>query len=183
MCMVVLNHVADYFVIAQVTNTDTWKHIGDTYLFEAISHCAIPLFLMLTGVYAIEKASKPSPYEFYKSSAKKLGIPFLLFVIIYYVFDICITKRKTINTIFVGIATGFQGMYAHWYMVLLTVIYAFVPLLAFIKNKTSQVAWEKEIFIFFIWTMLSFHYGNSLAAWSLSNMYLLGYVLLGNVIH
>ncbi len=68
-------------------------------------------------------------------------------------------------------------------MVLLTVIYIFVPLLAFIKSKTSQVAWEKGTFIFFIWTMLSFHYGNSLAAWSLSNMYLLGYVLLGNVIH
>lgn len=113
MCMVVLNHVADYFVIAQVTNADPWKHIGDTYLFEAISHCAIPLFLLLTGVYAIEKATKISPYEFYRSSAKKLGIPFLLFVVIYYVFDICIAKRKNIDAIFVGITTGFLGMYAH----------------------------------------------------------------------
>lgn len=31
--------------------------------------------------------------------------------------------------------------------------------------------------------MLSFHYCNSLAAWSFSNMYLVGYILLGNAIH
>lgn len=68
-------------------------------------------------------------------------------------------------------------------MILLTVIYVFIPLLAFIKSKTSQIAWEKGTFIFFIWVMLSFHYGNSLATWSLSNMYLLGDVLLGDVIH
>lgn len=144
------DNVVNYFVMVQVTNADIWKHIRNIYLFEAISHCAIPLFPILTGVYVIEKATKTLAYKFYKSSVKKLRIPFLLFVVIYYVFDICITKRKTISKIFVGIAIGFLDMYVHWYVGVLVVIYTFVLLLVFIKSKTSQITWEKGTFIFYI---------------------------------
>ena len=156
---------------------------GYTYLFEAISHCAIPLFLMLTGVYVIDKANNIESRIFYKKSAKKLGIPLVIFICIYYVYDICITKTKTVDSIYDGIKTGFSGMYAHWYMIMLMVVYAFMPLIAHIKNTVSHKAWEKGVVIFFLWAMLSAQYSSSQASWSLTNMYLIGYVLLGNVIH
>ena len=51
MCMVILNHIADPFVL---NGNQIWLHTGYTYVFESVSHCAIPLFLMLTGVFVIE---------------------------------------------------------------------------------------------------------------------------------
>lgn len=146
MCMVILNHIADQFVL---NDSQAWLHTGYTYVFESVSHCAIPLFLMLTGVFVIEKAGKTAPKKFYLHSAKKLGIPFAVFVIIYFVYDVCIAKTKIVEDIWRGILTGFVGMYAHWYMIMLMMIYAFLPLVAFIKNRVSHEAWTKGVIIFF----------------------------------
>lgn len=180
MCMVILNHVADYFV---GNNAHSWSHTGYVYVCESISHCAIPLFLMLTGVFVIEKAGKQSSKKFYLESAKKLGIPFGIFVVVYFIYDICIAKTKTVNAIYWGILTGFSGMYAHWYMVMLVVVYALLPVIAIVRNHVSYEAWTKGAIIFFIWVMCGHYFESSGASWSLSSMYLIGYVLMGDVIH
>lgn len=180
MCMVILNHIADPFVL---NGNQIWLHTGYTYVFESVSHCAIPLFLMLTGVFVIEKAGKTTPKNFYLHSAKKLGIPFIIFVIIYFVYNICIAKTKAVGDIWGGILTGFVGMYAHWYMIMLVMIYAFLPLVAFIKNRVSNRAWTKGVIIFFVWVMCGHYFENTNSAWSLCNMYFMGYVLMGNIIY
>lgn len=138
---------------------------------------------MLTGVYVLDKAERLQAREFYKSSLKKLGIPFLIFVIVYFFYDIYVTRTKTIRIIFSGIITGFSGMYAHWYMVMLSVVYAFIPLLAFIRRNVSWNSWRNGTITFFVWVMLGHFFESSVVTWSLSNMYLLGYVLLGNMLH
>lgn len=185
MCMVILQHVADYFVeeLLYGPKIALWSQGELVYIFETISHSAVPLFLMLTGVYVIDKAGKIPPKDFYLSSAKKLGIPFIIFVVIYYVYDICIAKTKTTAVIWPEISTGFKGIYAHWYMVMLISIYAFMPLLAFIKNRVSYETWTKGTIAFFIWAMIGSLSENISTTWSLSNMYLISYVLIGNVIH
>lgn len=181
MCMVVLNHIADYFVTLQ--NSYKWSNIRYTYVCESISHCAIPLFLMLTGVFVINKAGEIPPKDFYIKSAKKLGIPFGIFVIIYFVWDIWIVKTGSFTTIAKGVLTGFLGMYAHWYMVMLAVIYAFLPLIAFLKRRISERSWIKGVIVFFIWVMVGHYFETSSVSWSLCNMYFIGYVLLGDIIH
>lgn len=138
---------------------------------------------MLTGVFVIDKAGKTKPRDFYFKSAKKLGIPFVIFVVVYYVYDICIVKTRFVNDIYEGIVSGFVGMYAHWYMVMLAVIYAFLPLIAFIKNRVSYESWTRGVIVFFVWVMLGHYFEGSSTSWSLCNMYLMGYVLLGDVIH
>lgn len=181
MCMVILTHVADYFVI--LDNEHIWSYNGYTYVYESVSHCAIPLFLMLTGVFMIDKAGKMTPRDFYIESAKKLGIPFGIFVVVYFVYDICIVKTKPVSAVYKGILTGFVGMYAHWYIVMLAVIYAFLPLIAFLKDKIPYKSWVKGVIVFFVWVMFGHYFENSRTSWSLCNMYLMGYVLLGDIIH
>ena len=181
MCMVILNHIADRFVTRY--NQPGCSQVKYTYICESISLCAIPLFLMLTGVFVIDKAGKTTAKKFYIDSAKKLGIPLGLFVIVYYVYDICVVKTKTVSAIYKGILQGFLGMYAHWYMVMLAVIYAVLPLLSFIKERVSYKTWAKCGIVFFIYVMVGHYFENSTTSWSLSNMYLIGYVLMGNIIY
>lgn len=50
MIMVIINHVADYYLAK--TNMQNLT----VFLFEGIAHCANPVFLMLTGAFALEKS-------------------------------------------------------------------------------------------------------------------------------
>lgn len=181
MCMVILNHIADYFISSEYTYE--WTHHKYAFVCESVSHCAIPLFLMLTGVFVIDKAGNKTPKEFYIKSVKKLGIPFCIFIIIYFVYDICIVKIRPVSAIFEGVITGFSGMYAHWYVVMIAVIYAFLPMISYLKKSISCNIWEKGVIAFFIWVMFGHYYENSKVSWSLCNMYFIGYVLIGDLIH
>lgn len=175
MLMVIVNHIADYYLVFSHPDSRT------IYIYEGISHCAVPLFLMLTGAFVINKAGKTSAKTFYINSAIKLGVPFVFFVVIYYLYDSYHSQMK-LDKILNTLLTGFNGTYAHWYVVMLAVIYAFVPLIAFVKNRVPYKKYEKVVIILFFWLIIGKYYENSQVTWSLSNLYLMGYVLMGDVI-
>lgn len=179
MSMVILNHVADYYFVMYLSNG--WIPSKTVYLFEGVSHLAVPLFLMLTGAFVIDKAGRYSAKQFYVRSLKKLGIPFLFFVIVYYVYDIC-NERIVLNQIWPSLYIGFVGVYAHWYVVMLALIYAFIPLVAFIKQRVDYKKYEKVCIILFIWLMVSHYFENGVTSWCLTQLYFMGYVLMGDVI-
>lgn len=179
MSMVILNHVADYYF--NMYSINGWNPSITVYLFEGMSHFAVPLFLMLTGTFVIDKAGRYSAKEFYVSSLKKLGVPFLFFVIMYYVYDIY-NERIVVEQIWPSFYNGFVGVYAHWYVVMLAIIYAFIPLIAFVKQRVEYKKYEMVCIIVFIWLMFSHYYENAQTAWCLSQMYFMGYVLVGDVL-
>ncbi len=175
MSMVILNHIADWYLLRMAEPSRL------VYLCEGLSHCAIPLFLMLTGAFMIDKAAKESPKTFYLRSLKKLGIPFLIFMFIYYAYDLY-NKNITWENVLKGFITGFHGLYAHWYVVMLAAVYAFLPLVGLIKRSVDLKAYQKGVVVFFIWVMAGHYFESSNVVWSLANMYFLGYVLFGNIL-
>lgn len=179
MSMVVLNHVADYYF--NMYQNNSWIPSKTVYLFEGMSHFAVPLFLMLTGAFVINKAGRCSAKDFYISSLRKLGIPFLFFVIAYYIYDIC-NERIFLEQIWHIFYTGFIGVYAHWYIVMLAVIYAFIPLIAFVKKRVEYKQYERVCVIIFIWLMFSHYFEDGQTTWCLTQLYFLGYVLMGDII-
>lgn len=174
MLMVMLNHVADVYLF--------WDPpMQIMYIYEGIAHCAVPIFLMLTGVFALKKAGKVSPKEFYLDALKKLGIPCAFFVVIYYAYDLYIGALDWAG-VWSTFLTGFCGVYAHWYVGMLAVIYAFLPLIAFVKKNVPYEKYEKAAIVFFVWCVLGFHVEGSSTTWSLVNLDYMGYVLMGDVI-
>ena len=59
MSMVILNHIADWYLLRMAEPSRL------VYLCEGLSRCAIPLFLMLTGAFVVDKAAKETPKIFY----------------------------------------------------------------------------------------------------------------------
>lgn len=175
MSMVILNHIADWYLLRMAEPSRL------VYLCEGLSHCAIPLFLMLTGAFVIDKAAKETPETFYLKSLKKLGVPFLIFMFIYYAYDLC-NKNITWENVLKGFITGFHGLYAHWYVVMLAVVYAILPLVGLIKKNVNLKAYQKGVVVFFIWVMVGHYFESTDVVWSLANMYFLGYVLFGNIL-
>lgn len=175
MLMVILNHVADYYFSMGSTPSRT------VYFYEGISHCAVPLFLLLTGVFVIKKAEDTEPKSFYLHSLKKLGIPFGIFALFYFIYDwnnVGINWRWICRTLI----NGFSGVYAHWYVVMLAVVYAFIPLVAFMKKRVLYEKYEKTVILISLWLLIGHYFESSQTTWSLSNLYFMSYVLLGDVI-
>ena len=175
MFMVILNHIADPYL---------WGFdppVQSVYIYEGISHCAVPLFLMLTGAFVISKAGTVSPREFYLHSAKKLGIPLLIIASLYYVYDV-VFHGADFSYIRDTLLTGFYGVYAHWYVAMLAVIYAFIPLVALIRKSVPYEKYEKAAVIVFVWLTVGHYYEYGWTTWSLSNLYYMGYVLIGDVL-
>ena len=180
MCMVILNHVADYYI--NIWNRRELIPNRTIYICEGISHLAVPLFLMLTGVFVIDKAGKLAPKVFYIKSLKKLGRPLLIFVIAYYAYDL-INGRITIYKVFESFYRGFASTYAHWYVVMLAMVYAFLPLVAFCKKHVEYKVYEKACIVLFVWLMIGKHFSDNTVSWGYGNLYFLGYVLIGDIIH
>lgn len=180
MCMVILNHVADYYYC--IWEANGWTPSRTIYVYEGMSHFAVPLFLMLTGVFVIDKAGRTSPKEFYLKFLKKLGIPFVIFVLVYYAYDL-INGRITWDGVYRSLYRGFTSTYAHWYVVMLAMIYALLPIVAFCKKHAEYKAYEKVCVAIFVWLMTSKHFNSSTVSWGYGNIYFLGYVLIGDVIH
>ncbi|MCI8796111.1 MAG: acyltransferase [Dorea sp.] len=175
MSMVILNHIADWYLLRMAEPSRL------VYLCEGLSHCAIPLFLMLTGAFVVDKAAKETPKIFYLKSLKKLGIPFLIFIFMYYAYDLY-NKNITWENALKGFITGFHGLYSHWYVVMLAVVYAFLPLAGLIKKNVNLKAYQKGVVVFFVWVMAGHYFESADVVWSLANMYFFGYVLFGNVL-
>lgn len=175
MMMVVLNHVADVYLICHVPSFGV-------YIYEGISHCAVPCFLMLTGAFQIDKVYNKKPLDFYWKSFKKLGIPTLFFIALYWSYDYLNgyrNKKEIVDTFF----KGFMGSYAHWYVVMLVGVYALLPVISVIKHNVDKKTWRKGCTVFFIWTLMSRWLDVAGTTWGTSTVInCLGYVLIGDVL-
>lgn len=177
MIMVIITHVSDHYLIA----TD----YGDSvvFLFEGISHCANPLFLMLTGVFAMEKSGEVEPEKFWKRFLFRMGIPTIIFAIIYWAWDWYVGIITEPIRIWEDIYRGFYQRYPHWYMSMLTSIYFVLPFAARAKNSVSRGTFRKFVSAYFIWAMLSFYLGEAHSAWIIGcALAFFCYVLLGNML-
>ncbi len=175
--MVIITHVADYYLL----KTEMQDPI--VFLFEGISHCANPLFLMLTGAFALERSGGVEPEQFWKKSFFKLGSPTIIFAVIYWVADIYVGAITNPLRICKDIATGFYQRYPHWYMSMLSSIYFVLPFIARAKKSISERTYRKAVIAYFVWAMVGLYFDEVQASWTIGlAMSYMGYVLLGNIL-
>ena len=177
MLMVILNHVSDYYLIK------TNYTCEEVFLFEGLSHCAVPVFLMLTGAFLIDKTANVKPKQFYLRAFNKLMVPTLIFMVIYWIHDFRLGKINSVFEALEGLKTGFTGLYAHWYVFMLVGIYAVLPVVSLVKSQVSRHSYEKFVILYFVWAMLSRHFESNAASWTIGNsLTFIGYVFVGDAI-
>ncbi len=176
MFMVILNHVADYYL------SRTSQLRLTVLLMEGISHCAIPIFLMLTGALVLEKSLCKDWRTFYIRAFRKLMIPTLLFSSIYIIFDI-LRGEMTFATALDCILHGMIRYYPTWYMFMLVGIYLMLPFVAIIKKHIGNKGFCMFSLIYFVWAMVSKQLDTYSTSYSIGIVFgFMGFVLLGNVI-
>lgn len=139
---VVLVHVSAIFAetfIWDLADGLPGNHPFYTLMYNSAGRFAVPVFLMLTGAFVLGDARTADYRAFYKNSLKKIGIPYLLIVLISCLYNAWIAYRVE----YTGMAGIFGPLirgvpfYHLWYMSVLFIIYLFLPWIERMRMKLS----------------------------------------------
>lgn len=149
-----------------------------------LSYFAIPCFLMLTGAF-VDKRFEDVP-AFYKKSLVKLGVPTLIFSILYSVWYILLAAKG--GNVTLGLQnvakywkTGWLG-HPLWYMYMLVGLYAMIPIVQKAIAGTKTNIFTISI-IFCIWAVISSYTSTVTVTYNLGRVaMLLSYAVMGYAI-
>lgn len=145
MIMVILLHsISDYIVRPELYGTVSWYA---NLCINAISRTGVPVFFMVSGMLMLSSDGTRDIKKFYKKSLIRIGIPLLLWNVIYFIykcamgyisFDIVSLFRYIIN----------NGTEYHlWYLYTLIGIYLIAP---FLKRIVDSCNTKEQIWLLFL---------------------------------
>ena len=178
---VIMIHVSSPLVHMTYGRNMPYWWIGN--VMDSAVRFAVPLFLMLSGATLLTKEYKPG--EFYKRRFSRVLVPFLFWIVVYWVYRWFVLLPKVqpheMHAVLRWAANLFlkEGVSKHfWYIYMILFIYLFVPFLGKALHRLSMPAVSS---ILLLWVVLTFLCkGMPLNLYDWSGQYaskLLGYVL------
>ncbi len=161
-----------------------------TVVLLRMQNWAVPAFFMLSGAYILGSAKTGDFRSFYRKTWKKLGIPTLIWSLVY----IVVTTLYYRLYYGIDLATAFSqemgqaelgSPAAHlWYMFALIGMYLAAPFLVAGKEKLTRRGWALVGVTLYLWGTVNAILQPFTYYWSLNTIAnLLGVFVLGNVIH
>lgn len=167
------------------------KHILVSTLFNILGRFAVPCFVMMSGAFNLDDKRNADYTFYYKKTFKKIGIPTILFSIVYFAYsllnDVILssTGESFLKKILGVLKTAFTGnLYYHmWYLYMMAGIYLLVPLIIRLKEDIGERKFEKLTYVFGGASLLGLWTSTHKLQWDpgLSICYL-GYFMLGYII-
>ncbi len=170
---------------AFVPNATSW-----IIAFLRMQNWVVPAFFMMSGAYILSSAKTGDFRSFYRKTWKKLGIPTLIWTLVYGI--VCIVYYRFFYGVDFGTAAYLElgqavlgTPAAHlWYMFALIGMYLAAPFLVLGKEKLSKRGWLQISLVVYIWGTVSAILQPFTYYWSLNTISsLLGVFMMGNVIH
>lgn len=125
-------------------------------IFDSMVRFSVPLFLMISGATLLSKSYDLK--TFYKKRFLRVFVPFLFWMLVYWVFRWCTlpTSIRPVgfdNVINWGIAIFLkEGISKHlWYVYMLVVLYFFTP---FIGMSVRKLRAEMLVFLLLAWVLI-----------------------------
>ena len=153
---VIIIHVSSPLVNMSYGKNMNFWWIGN--MVDSIVRYSVPLFLMLSGTTLLNK--ELGIVEFYRKRVTRVLVPFLFWIIAYWIFRWAMLsfkqQPKTFETIWQWGIDLFlkQGISKHlWYIYMILVIYLFVPFLGKTLRKLSE---SNILTILLGWVIFSF---------------------------
>ena len=125
-------------------------------LIDSTTRVAVPIFFMLTGAFALKKfINKPitrnSYIKFLKHTFITIGLPFILFSFLIYVYSQIQSGNSWSLPNFIRQLTNFPGVQYHmWFMYILFLIYACLPFIGRIVSALRRNELFLLILVIFI---------------------------------
>lgn len=185
---VVLLHVSAMYIGDNFRDIVKQRDLMLALCFRVISQVSVPCFVMLSGAFLLKKKENADYRNFYVKSGKKLGVPIVIFSILYVLFHYIENllgnglKGNEQIDMYGPLLDWLNGVphATMWYMYMIVPLYMIVPFLVIIKFSISEKAWHILAIILAIYSILV-AYTCSLS-WILQFAQWIGYFVMGDVI-
>lgn len=173
MVMVLLNHTLGAFIL------DTGRsamELGVASISMVLSRLGVPLFLMLTGALMLDRSAPADWLQTTKKRVCKVLLPLLFWSVLYYIFyDVMRDGNFSVLSLLkIGVEVG-NGEHL-WYLYILLILYAFLPILHAFVEKSPQYVYVCIAVWAIVVGVLPYISGTVSAG---ENLHLWGYLLLG----
>lgn len=185
---VVMIHVVDMWEkdVSRYAFLPTLNRQMLAYVYDSLARFAVPCFVMISGAFILDNAKNLNYREFYHKSFQRIGIPTIIFTILYSALNIVTTlvdHDSGIRDILVKIVEG-RPYYHMWYLYMLIGVYALAPWVLRLKNEIGDDCFAKVSVAFLIVGNLSMWTTEKVRlAWNIGMSFCyLGYFTVGYVI-
>lgn len=185
---VILIHVTGTYIGNTRELIDQNKEINYTLIeafFDCIGRFAVPVFLMITGVFTLNNPENKNFSYFYKKSLKNIFVPTIIFTIIYASYQIIISftfKDIKVENIIKNMILG-EPYYHLWYMYMLIGVYILIPFIIRLKDDIGIKRFKMVSILFFPIAILSLWTTEFKFNWNFGMSFLYcSYVMIGYII-
>lgn len=127
------------------------KNIFVIFLYNTLSRFAVPCFMMISGAFLLSEKRNMDYKFFYKKSLYNIGVPTIIFSVLYFGFSEIMSVRKIImggesfELLLQPVKDVVKGVpYYHlWYMYTLLVVYLFIPVIIRVKSEMHEKTFER----------------------------------------
>lgn len=125
---------------------------------DSFTRVAVPIFFMITGIFMLNKKSEKSYKEYFWKRIPKLVIPFLIFSIIYYIYEAYKVNEPLSLLYFLQTFTTYGGFKYHfWFMYEIIRVYLLIPFISIlVKGLTKKDLKTLITLIFVMGNVISF---------------------------
>lgn len=151
-------------------------------IYNSVSRFAVPCFVMLSGAFILDNERNAEYRNFYSKSFSKIGVPTIVFSILYVLYQIPSYFWGGINGLASLAKRIIEGnpMYHMWYMYMLIVLYILAPVVIRFKNSISEKNFYKISLVFLAFASISMWTGSPRLAWDVGGSFeYLGYFMIG----
>ena len=120
-------------------------------LGDSFTRIAVPSFLMITGIFMLSKKGETSYKDYLMKRMPKLIIPFIIFSIVYYLYE-KIKAEETLSLLsFFQVFTSYGGAKYHlWFMYVIIIIYLLIPFISILVKALKKKELRNLIILIFV---------------------------------
>lgn len=143
------------------------KHILTITLYDVMTRFAVPCFVMLSGAFILADERNADYTYFYKKSFKNIGIPTLIFSVLYFIYSFIF--KGSYSAIF-ELKKG--APFGHmWYLYMLIGVYLMAPIVIHFKHSVKEKTFSIATWIFLIWACISMNTSTHQLYWDISSSF------------
>jgi surface polysaccharide O-acyltransferase-like enzyme len=134
--------------ISQMNPSETlsWAVVD---IYQSLAVLGVPLFLMLTGALLLQPEKNESLSGFFRKRWVRIGLPFLFWSVIYFVWDFLVIKIPfTSEALIQGILNGPYTQF--WYLYVLFGLYLLTPILRIFIAHADKIMMKYFIIIWIL---------------------------------
>ncbi len=150
---VLLLHAANDLTLQTMSDLEIWRWcVVDIY--QSIGRMGVPLFVMLTGALLLAPSKRDEELGFFfKKRFSRIGLPFLFWGIVYFLWDIYVENQPVTQGFIVnGILTG--PYFTFWYLYMLVGLYLVTPILRVMVAHFSEKLYKYFMIVWIAGTAL-----------------------------